>query len=303
MSVLDQIGTQIDTDDVVAALVAANLNWDVTKEPLKHPVTEVIDGNAFATMRSDNQLILKWGVSNGYNIVQNRFAFDIAFEFIRNMECRITSAGEFRGGRRVWLNIATQKKVEIVPGDVIQLKLIMQNAHDASMGQRCMMLAERLVSGTGMVARDWHMMKGFSWRHSASVQQRMRDAAAIFTKMAHNFELTGQMYSMLAHRTMISQEVVSIVESIYPKPEDRGDDDKNLVHRTKVIELYENNSGEGETQIKGTAYGLMNAVANYVDFHEDHRGSPANHAKSVLTGKGLKFKFQALGAIRSVVGI
>lgn len=297
-SVLDRIGTIVEVDTVTAALIAANLNWEVTKEQLRHPVTNELD-NSYATMRSDNQRILKWGISKIYNIVQNRFAFELVDDMIRTMDCRISSAGEWRLGRRVWLNVETPLRFEPVPGDVVQLKLLLENAHDASMGQRCTIFPERLASGTGLVAENWSMMRSFSWRHTASVKARLQNAATIFARMAHNFDLINQTYTTLAQQQFTDLQAERFVKKIYPLPEEQGEEDTNSIHRMNVLELFHTNNGENLESIRNTKYSMFNSVAKYVDHLQPHRGKVENHAKSVTTGKALKFKFLALSALKN----
>lgn len=295
-SVLARTGTVVEADTVTAALDAAHLNWEVTKEQLRHPVTNEL-GNSYATMRSDNQFILKWGISNLYNIIQNRFAFNLVDDMVRTMDCRISSAGEWRLGRRIWLNVETPMKIEPVPGDVIQLKLLLENAHDASMGQRCTIFPERLLSGTGLVAENWSMMRSFSWRHSAGVENRLQNAAAIFARMANSFNVIGQTYTSLAHQQLSDVQAEQYVKYIYPLPEDQGEEDTNGIHRMSVLELFRSNNDEQLESIRGTKYSMFNSVAKYVDHIQRHRGKAENHARSVVVGKALKFKFLALNTL------
>jgi len=295
MSVLDLIGTVSGAGTAAEAITQAHLDWEVTKERLKHPVTgEDGEGCAYATMRGDNLRILKWGVSKGYHIIQNRVAFDLVDNLVHTMGCRILGAGEWRGGRRVFLRVGTGELVEIPGAGSVRLELLFQNSHDTSMGQRCNMVVEDATSGAVLPPHRLSLARAFSWRHTAAAEGLMAEATGVFSKMVANFRLCAGAYTRIAAHRLDLDESSRILHRIYPRPED-GTDDPNQVHRQGVGEVFAARAGT-------TGYDMLVSVCHYIDAVQDRRRvSGVNRARSAVLGPGLKLKHLAFSEIEDLV--
>jgi phage/plasmid-like protein (TIGR03299 family) len=113
------------------ALLAANLDWQVTKIPLlsSYDLSNV-EGH-YLTIRSDTMAQLGV-VGSRYQPVSNREAFEFFDIALGPGQGQIDTAGALGHGERVWMMAKMPDTMEVVPGDPVERYLLVSTSHDGS---------------------------------------------------------------------------------------------------------------------------------------------------------------------------
>lgn len=110
-------------------LEAAGLDWTVEKVPAYYEY----NGESFAIGQSalirtrDGKMLD--AVSDDWNPVQNREAFDFFDEFVREGDMEMHTAGSLKGGQIVWGLAKIKDSFELFKGDQIDSYLLFSNFH------------------------------------------------------------------------------------------------------------------------------------------------------------------------------
>jgi phage/plasmid-like protein (TIGR03299 family) len=122
------------THKVDTAMVAAGLDWKVTKVPSGYEGPEgefVAAGSKFyLTQRSDTGAILGH-VGNQYTVFQNAEAFAFADELLE-FGAEFEAAGSYKGGSNVFLIAKLPEGIKVEGEEDMDLYLDMINTHDGS---------------------------------------------------------------------------------------------------------------------------------------------------------------------------
>lgn len=272
--------------------------------------------------RADTQEVLAV-VGSKYVPFQNYQMWEFMTEFCKTAESKIETAGSLRNGRVVWA-LAHAGETEYLKNDPIQKYLLFSNTFT---GERCIEVLftdVRVVCNNTLTAALNHSSNTYRVRHLAGAEQRLRqieDALAI--RFKNDAAMTEAMH-ILIKREMSEKEMQSVLRVILKKEkkaEERAEesnyDDPNAlitgvipnadeelaaeesvssyVKRVMadIMELVETGAGTDIPGVKGTAYGLLNAVTEYSDHYRPTHGqwdySEANFESALMgTGRDLK---------------
>lgn len=130
------IGRDLDHGiSVEEVLNQAGLNWEVDKSPAMFVVDTydkpimVRHTDSCTLYRKDNNFPLDH-VSDDWEPVQNRQAFEFIDQFVKAGDMTMDTAGQFQDGRIVWcLARLNQGAFEVFPGDEIKPYMLFTNFH------------------------------------------------------------------------------------------------------------------------------------------------------------------------------
>lgn len=262
--------------------------FHVEKRPLYMGDGRVMPG-AFATVRTDTDAPLGV-VGNRYRVFQNAPAMDLFDTLAERGMIEYGRAGTFKGGALTWIQARIAGDMTIGP-DQVQKFLLLANPHNGS-GSTAFM-----VTPIRVVCRNTLMMAvqqgdGMRIRHTASAESKLTmafKALETATRYYAAFEDTAQ---RLYRKRLSFTETRGLVDAIFPTTAEDGETSKRLDNvRGKVIDLVE--TGKGQWAIRGTAWGVYNAVAEYTDHHRATRGEEVNRLESSWLGSGAAIKRRA----------
>jgi phage/plasmid-like protein (TIGR03299 family) len=301
------------------AIKAANLDWEVSYKPL-FAGTYAYEGTEAPQAVPGNQLVshratFKVGtgeilgvVGPNWHVYQNREAFKFFDPFIVSGQAAYETAGQLRGGKRVWiLAEITGDPLVIVPkaDDVIRRYILLSNAHDGTRAIFCGYTPIRVVCANTLSASvdsaDSALLKVRHTKKAAEVVNNIGDSMNLINQ---TFEMTAKMYRELAAKgcdeatlkkyvnlvfapRRVAKAVATknaadlFVERTIAKALDKGEaheetglaaeELRSLVY-PKIAELFEGGRGNDLPGVKGTLWAAYNSISEYI-VHE--RGKDA----------------------------
>lgn len=127
------LGTRVPADLTPEQMLeAAGLNWEVRKVKAyavdEENNDEIYDIGRSALIRTSDGKMLDV-VSEDWNPVQNRIAFDFFDEYVRGGDMEMNTAGSLKGGQIVWGLAKIKQSFELFKGDQIDSYLLFSNFH------------------------------------------------------------------------------------------------------------------------------------------------------------------------------
>lgn len=297
------------------ALTLAKLNWTVGMDQLylhsiSQPAMKV--NGWFATVREDltfdNPARVLGCVRSRYHPIQNSESFAIA-DGMLGEGCRFETAGSIRNGKVTWI-LARQPKDTVVKDDRIGQYLLLTNSHDGSRSMRILFTPIRVVCSNTLHAALYGSKGQAKITHTRGAAQQIAEARRILGLSSAYFTRFGVVAQSLADYRVNSRFVTAYTESLWPKSDDAKRTDKaNDRARERVIALFRGEQHGGAMDaVRDTAWGLLNAVTEFVDHSEPKRIGKqcdkleASFERCLLTG-GAVFKQRALDIMLDRTGM
>jgi phage/plasmid-like protein (TIGR03299 family) len=279
-------------------LVAAGMDWVINRSPVQYTAgrginatSQVVDGQN-VLWRSDTRSPLGI-VSADYNIVQ---PYEV-LEFFRDISdaggAQLHTAGTLFGGKRFWA-LAKIGEEHIAKGDKLGNFLLLSTSADGSLATSAMQTTVRVVcNNTLRAAVEGDPLSAIKISHrqrfdAARLQKQMAGASETFAQMCENInELTKIKISQAGAQAFIQQilradapaadeaqpqaDTLAALLSKHPDYVSSADAEPVRIARAHpgediILQLF-NGAGHGSalSGSAGTAWGLVNAVTEYVD--------------------------------------
>lgn len=278
--------------------------WTVVQQPLitinpkgvAAPVADFV-----ANVRSDNNAILGV-VGADYQPVQNLDGFKFLDELLGSGEVLFESAGSLKGGRLVWaLARVAGTGWEVSAGDRMAPYVLFSNAHDGTQAVRVLPTLVRVVCWNTLSAalargdsqqrrnRRKGMADGqISLRHTGDMNARLAEVreALMLTRTFSNARVL-EARKLVAYLPSKAQ-ADEYIEALFPTESEKG---VIVDRRAELIRDWHTCPRNNVGGVKGTAWGLYNAVSEWVD----HRAGRTAEGRfeSALLGERARLKAQA----------
>lgn len=242
------------------AIEKAGLNWEVVKKPIYNENGIEIP-KYFRTARSSDNSTLGI-VSDRYKIVQNQEAFSFTDELISG-DVRYETAGSLNDGRRVWL-LAKLPERKILD-DEFDTYICFTNTHDGTGAVQVCMTPIRVVCNNTLNLALSGASRKWSTRHIGNLEQKMEEARkALELAETYMEALTGEA-QVLSDIKVSEAEVEVMFDTIFPV-----DQEKDTARKIRNVEYLKNAffncmKAPDLTQFSGTAWGVINAMTDFVD--------------------------------------
>lgn len=317
------------------AIKAANLDWEVGLKPLCTYSTNEETGELMAEETVGHRATYKRStgkilgvVGPGWHAYQNRDAFKFFDPFIVSGQAAYETAGQLRGGQRVWIlaEIAGDPLV-IVPkaDDVVRRYILLSNAHDGTQAIRCGYTPIRVVcANTLAAAHDDVSSKLLKIRHTKSMESVLAKVAETMNVLNQTFEASAEQYRFLASRGCTEDTLKKYVNLVFAPRRvakavaSKGAADmfaENVIAQAlesgeaheetalaaaelrsnvypKIVQLFEGGRGNDLPGVRGTLWGAYNAISEYI-VHERGKDS-AKRLESAWFGQGHSQNARAL---------
>ena len=257
-------------------------NWNVQLEP----VADLLPANYNSV--SENFLVVRddpynAGIKNvlatvgsRYKTVQNEDLFAFADNIHDgNPDVYWESAGSLKNGRIVYGSLSIPRTMVLDPNganDETKLYLIVWTSHDGSVAVQSAITPVRVMCQNTLNLAMRKAKQSFKIRHTQTVDGKIlaaREALGLTLGYMDEFEKQAK---ELFEREVTNAQFSKIVNALYPKPEKDSAKVALTKWENKVVlldDLYHNSPTNAN--IKGTAWGVVNALTERLDYFRTAR--------------------------------
>lgn len=251
------IGTDIrEANNVNEALAISGLDYNVVKQNIYLPNGALVP-KKFATVQEGTNNVFGV-VGDNYELVQNRDAFD----FIDGI---IPEGLEFvkAGTTKDTVYIIAKLPEHYVLGDEFVPYIIFQNSHNGFSTLRAAICPLRIVCQNQFAMAFKNADNFISLRHSSSVHERMIEAQAVLTSAANYMDTFSKEAEELAMIKLSEAKQTMLINNFFTIPEDASQRKINNMMEKRDEFMVALNQ-EDNREYRGTAWGMMNAFADYI---------------------------------------
>lgn len=247
------------------AIKIAGLDWDVVQSPISTMGNEI--QGMFANVRTSDNSVL--GVVTGkYQIVQNDEAFSFVDALIGNGSVKYDAAGSLRDGKTIWLLVKMEDQK--ILGDDFENYLCFTNSHDGKGAVRAMMTPTRVVCMNTLNMAIANANRSWSMKHMGNMEEKFLAAQTSLGLASNYIREMKHTAEKLAGKKLSDSQIDNIIINLFPIGSDFTERQK------EKAELNRSNfrgclAVDDLSNFKNTAWGIVNAAADYVDHSMPNR--------------------------------
>lgn len=276
---------------------AAGMNWQIHETPVLYNVAGDaglhVKSNADAKVlyRSDTLASLSV-VSNRYKVVQPH---DV-LEFYRDLTAAggftLETAGVLKEGRKLWALAKTGQETQLRGGDQVGAYLLLATSCDGTLCTTAQFTSVRVVCNNTLQMAVGESNGAVKVPHSTRFDPRaVKEALGLGLSSWERFVTD---IKRLADRPIHKFEAMNFLVKVLGDPNLPLAEQPNQKALQTVHNLYAGQGmGADLSSANGTAWGLLNAVTQYVD-HERRARSNDHRLESAWFGQGAALKGKAL---------
>jgi phage/plasmid-like protein (TIGR03299 family) len=289
-------------------LQEAGMNWQIQESPVRFMADSVGHLGAIHSFpeqkvlyRSDSKEALSV-VSTRYQVVQPREVLEFYRDLTERSGYELETAGVLKGGRKLWALARTGQSAALKGNDVVNGYLLLATSCDGTLATTATPTTVRVVCNNTLSIAVNGASQAIKVPHSTRFNpQAVKQQLGIAVSQWDDF-----MYRMrmLAERKVQDREAKDFLRSVLSEvqtgnPEQTGVSNERAL--TKVLSMYDGHGRGAELEAaKGTAWGLLNAVTEYVD-HERRARSNEYRMDTAWFGQGAVIKQRALNTALQLV--
>lgn len=286
----------------------AGMDWQIQETPVRFMTDRAGHLGAIESFpdhkvlyRSDTKQALSV-VSKRYQVVQPREVLEFYRDLTEVAGYELETAGVLKGGKKFWALAKTGQSAALKGADLIHGYLLLATSCDGTLATTATPTTIRVVCNNTLTIAVNGASSAIKVPHSTKFDaQAVKQQLGIAVSQWDTF-----MYRMrtLAERKVKTHEAMNyFLRVLCDTPAANGESVTLSNERAlkKVQSLYEG-AGHGADleAAKGTAWGLLNAVTEYVD-HEKRARSSEHRMDSAWFGQGAALKQRALDAALQLV--
>lgn len=297
------LGTVIPEDVVQTdrALVLAGLDWQVKKVPFRPQIEAAdldwqVEGDTvlleapdrmYITVRSSDNKVLGC-VGEQYKVFNNEEAFAFGDSLVETDAAKWHTAGSLYGGTKTWMLMKLPQYVEIAGMDSerVELYICFQNSHDGSGSIKAFITPVRVVCQNTLGWALGGTPRIVTVRHTTNLAKYVAKAQEA---LGIGYRLLDQMEdeaNALLERAFSDADFTDLLDHLKPLPDEDAYDEASAYKRVnakveasreKLREIYY--TTDDLNNIRGTAYGALQAVIENHDHHMPARQSQVTSAE------------------------
>lgn len=273
----------------------AGLNWTVSKRPVEFSAMNGGSGvfkDKFVLARDTDDRPFSV-VSGRYKPVQPKEIFAFFKDLLDMYGMKMHTAGSLKEGGRIWCLAETGDVHKVLNVDKVESYLLLGTSYDLTMSTLAQFTSVRVVcnntlqaalnDSTGRITIPH--MKGFN---EAEIKAQLgigRDQWQAF----------GQMLDSLAKIRLDVVKAKEVMDKAF-KVEANDVTNPDRLHVANVVNLFEHQKYIGADLSGDTAWGLLNATTEYIDFHKRAR-SQSNRLDNAWFGEGANIKTRTVNEL------
>jgi phage/plasmid-like protein (TIGR03299 family) len=252
-------------------------NWDIQLEEVAIPVDYRSDkSNYFVTRTNpfDNGKDILAIVGSKYQVVQNEQLFEFGDNLLHG-GASWESAGSIKGGRVVFGSLVVPREFtldENGANDKTTTYLLVHTSHDGSVAVQASITPVRVVCQNTLNLALGSVKQSFKLRHTQSIDGKIQVAREALNLTFNYMDKFEQEAQSLFNTKVDDKKFFDIITAIYPKP-DKDATKAQLTKWDNKIVLLNSLYHESPTNenIKGTAWGVLNALTERLDYFKQER--------------------------------
>jgi phage/plasmid-like protein (TIGR03299 family) len=268
-------------------------NWNVRLEevaplaPQHNFITDsyfVVRNNPYTENATDVLSV----VGNRYKVVQNEELFSFAENLHDgNPDVKVDSAGSLKQGRVVFGSWSLPNSLVLDPNganDKTNLYLIVWTSHDGSVAVQAAITPVRVRCQNTLNLAMKSAKQSFKIRHTQTAEGKILAARQALGLSVAYFDEFSKEAELLFKREITDKKFSEIINAIYPKPEqDKKGSLKKWENKVVLMdELYHNSPTNAN--IKGTAWGALNALTERLDYFRSVRNGNTESLNAGASG-------------------
>lgn len=280
---------------------AAGMDWTICETPVRYMTEQV--GALGSIMSFDDQKVLYRSdskaplsvVSGRYQVVQPKEVLEFYRDLTEISGFELETAGVLKEGKKFWALAKTGKSATLKGNDVVKQYILLATSCDSTLATTATPTTIRVVCNNTLQIALNGASCAVKVPHSTSFDpQAVKKQLGIAVSQWDSF-----MYRMktLSERKVKSHESMNFFLKVMCMSDSQFDPAVGLMNERalkKVQAMYEG-QGQGSemASASGTAWGLLNAVTEFVD-HERRARSQEYRLDSAWFGQGAALKQRAL---------
>lgn len=293
------LGNQLSANQPIEVWAQqAGMDWSIRESPVSF-MTGDTDNLSVIQSFPENKVLFRSDTKAPLSVVSQRFQVvqpgDI-LEFYRDLTdvsgFELETAGVLKGGRKIWALARTGQSSTLKGNDVSNGYVLLATACDGTLATTAQFTSIRVVCHNTLAVALGAGKGAVKVRHNTPFDaQTVKRQLGISVSTWNSF-----MYQMkgLSERKVKTHEAMNYLSRVFS--DEKKVSTGNASDRTmaKVMALFDG-SGRGAelASSKGTAFGLLNSVTEFVD-HERRARSGDHRLESAWFGQGASLKERAL---------
>ena len=292
------LGVEVDESIGVDEMIkAAGLGWEVAAYPLHFERNgEIFAARDRVLVREDSGAILDT-IGPQYTPTQNAEVFEFFRGYVEAGDMTLETAGSLQDGKWVWALAKIGEGFDLGDGDKILPYVLLLNPHQyakalivkaTQVRAVCWNTVTAALRSGGAESRFWHKAE-----FNAAARGKIQEDLGIARERSEAFQKVAE---TLVGIKMDAEQVRAMAVKHFG-----GDDEKPSRTAGRVEDLYAGAGyGAGLPTARGTAWGFLNAVTQFVD-HEKGRTQDARIANAWL-GQGEAMKRKVMEDLVGLAG-
>jgi len=269
------VGTSVmEASTAQEALAMAKMGWEVAVEPSYYAIPNLKEPEEVPVFRPSPKarLVVRKDlppdcdarvlgqVGPAYTPIQNVDAFSLFDSLQQEGELAYEASGVLRGGAVCWLLARIPGDV-IVGGDEIRQYMMIRNVHDGTGSLEILLTPHRLVCFNAIsLARKKSKLR-INIPHTRRADLKLGESERLLVGAKKYFAEHMEILEKLQRTKLSDSTVTRFLLELYPLPPSNRRSQLSIDARTQIHSLYVH----ADENHKGNAYGLWQAVTEYID--------------------------------------
>lgn len=228
-------------------------------------------------------------VSQRFQVVQPREILEFYRDLTKAQGFTLETAGVLKGGRKVWALAKTNMTANIKGNDVMNGYLLLATGCDGTLATTAQFTSVRVVCNNTLAIALRNGASAVKVPHSTTFDAKnVKQQLGLSSSSWDDF-----VYQMkkLSERKLKISESEEFISELFSNPDAKFTNERAM---KKVLQLYTGHGRGAELDSsKGTSFGLLNAVTEFVD-HERRARNTDYRLDSAWFGTGAQIKSDAL---------
>ncbi len=273
---------------------ASGMNWSIKETPVMYSVGA--ESELHFRSSQDNKVLFRSDthaplsvVSNRYRVVQPKEILEFYRSLVSAGGFELETAGVLKGGRKLWALAKTNQQTVLKGGDRVKAYLLLATSCDGTLCTQAFFTSVRVVCNNTLKLALDDSSGVVKVPHSTTF-----DPALVKESLGlglSSWDQFSRSIKDLANRPVSEAEAKAYLANVLGDPV--NDEAKPLRPLKTVLELYSGKGRGADMQsANGTAWGLLNAITQYVDHCRQARNQD-NRLNSAWFGAGAALKAKA----------
>ncbi len=300
------LGNQLTEQQPVDVwLHEAGMNWTIEQSDVMFNVSK--DGmhiqrhrDAKVLYRSDTMAPLSV-VSPRYKVVQPHEVLHFYNDLVHAGGFELETAGVLKGGKKLWALARTGQEAQVRSGDKVKAYLLLATSCDGTLCTTAQFTSVRVVCNNTLQIAVGERNGAVKVPHSTAFDPRsVKDALGIGLSGWDAFMVNIR---LLSKHSVSPEEAEAFFAEVLDEQQSPQQETPTLSRAMQQLTMLYSGAGMGSmlTGARGTAWGLVNAVTEYVD-HRRRARNQDYRLDSAWFGQGAQLKQKALDKALVLLG-